>query len=64
MEITDKEKQLAYSLLSDVSEGTKRGRELELQGILKGMLIKKHGNKKEDVQKVKIICSAGKTEIV
>lgn len=60
MEISRKEIQLAYSLLSDVATSTNNERKFEIQGIIKGMLIKKYPRKKNEIQKnIDIIFSRG-----
>lgn len=63
MEITEQEKQLAYSLLSDVSKSTNKEREIELRGILKGILAKKHNNKTL-IRNAEFSFSGGKIEIL
>ena len=63
MELNKEEKELAYSLLSDVSESTIRQREYELYGIVKTMLMKKYNLQAEDMKDVKISFSGGRIEI-
>lgn len=63
MELNKEEKELAYSLLSDVNETTTREREYELQGIVKSMLIKKYNLQAEDMRNIKITFIGGQIEI-
>ena len=62
MKLNKKEKELAYSLLSDVNETTTREREYELYGIVKTMLSKKY-LQKEDIKNIRISFSGGQIEI-
>lgn len=61
MELTKKEKEVAYSLLSNVSDTTNREREFELQGTVKMILTNRFSI--EEIQNMKIICSNGTVEI-
>ena len=63
MKLNKKEKELAYSLLSDVSESTTRQREYELHGIVKTMLMKKYNLQPENMKDVKISSIGGQIEI-
>ena len=63
MELNKEEKELAYSLLSDVSESTNKEREYELHGIVKTMLMKKYNLQIEDMKNIRIGFSGGQIEI-
>lgn len=63
MELNKEEKEVAYSLLSDISDSTGKLREYELRGIVKTILMKKYNLKPKDAKDVKISFSGGQIEI-
>jgi len=63
MELNKEEKELAYSLLSDVSESTTQQREYELYEIIKTMLSKKYNLQKKNMKNIRISFSGGQIKI-
>lgn len=62
MELTEEEKKLAYSLLSDINTSSNKEREYELQGILKAMLFMRYPHKIYQISNLIFDFSLGRIE--